>query len=306
MVPAGIGSTSTAPASAKPTSAPLLDGVDVVCHLAGTDPLEGADHDHDLRATRRLLDALPDGVDHLIVRTSATVYGAWPDNPVPMSETVPIRPNPESSWVQARAGIEAMVDEYAEAHPDVMVSVLRPCVTVSPHGPDELGRVLAAARVVVSADGAPPTQFVHADDVAAAVDAVRRARAGGPFNVAPDGALTADLVRALVGGLPRVPFPSAVARRLTSLGWRYQITPTPPGFLPFANHPWVVANDRLRTLGWVPQHSNEEAFVEGHDAAPWATISPQRRQELALGAAAAGVVGVVAAAAAVARRRLRG
>lgn len=284
-----------------------LDGIAVVCHLAGSDPLEGTEPDHDVHTVTGLLDAIEAvGARQLIVRSSATVYGAWPDNPVPMAESVPIRPNGESDWVRTRAEVEARVCAFAEAHPEVTVSILRPCTTVSPAGADELGRVLAAARVVASGHGAAPMQFVHADDVADAVEHLRRTEAAGTFNVAPDGALDAELVRALVGGAPRLPLPEWMSRRLTSLGWRYQVVPTPPGFVPYVHHPWVVANDRLRGIGWEPRHTNEEAFVAGHAAAPWAQISPQRRQEIALGVAVLGIVGSVAGVAALARRRLRG
>lgn len=285
---------------------PVLAGVDVLCHLAGSDPLEGTATDHDLHTTTRVLDAAHRaGVGHVIVRTSATVYGAWPDNPVPMSETASIRPNDESDWVRMRARIEDRVLAFAAADPDLAVTILRPCVTVSPSGPDELGRVLAAARLVAPTAGRAPVQFVHAADVASAVDVVRQRRATGIFNVAADGSLDDDMVRALLGGSPRVPLPMSVARRITAFGWRHRLAPTPPGFVPFAVHPWVVANDRLRAEGWVPEHTNEEAFVVGHAAAPWASITPQRRQELALGLTAATLVGGLAAGAAVVRRRLR-
>ena len=78
-----------------------------------------------------------------------------------------------------------------------------------------------------------------------------------------------------------------------------------PGLTAYTTHPWVVANDRLKAVGWTPSWTNEEAFVAGHDPAPWAMISPQRRQELALGALGAAVLGAGAAAVAVARRRRR-
>lgn len=284
---------------------PALHGVDVVCHLAGSDPLEDRAPDHDLHTTARVLDAARRaGVSQLLVRSSATVYGAWTDNPVPLAETSPTRPNAESEWVQIRMAIEEHVAAFDADEEDVTVSVLRPCVTVSEDGPDELGRVLAAARVMSASDDAPPAQFVHADDVAEAFDVIRRSGAGGVFNVAPDGALAPDLIRALVGGAPRIPVPEGVARRLTTLGWRYQLAPTPPGFVPFVRHPWVVGNDRLRALGWVPSHSNEEAFVAGHAAAPWAQVSPQRRQEIALGLTGAVIVGGVVGVGALVRRQL--
>jgi nucleoside-diphosphate-sugar epimerase len=284
----------------------LLEGIDVVCHLAGSDPLEGTAVDHDLQTTSRLLDAVANcGVGQLVVRTSATVYGAWPDNPVPLTEGAELRPNPETAWSRMRVRIEERVQAFAEAHPDVAVAVLRPSVTVSEEGADELGRVLAAARVVAPPDGASPAQFVHVDDVVAAFEAVRRARAEGAFNVAPDGAIPADRIRALVGGAPRIPLPAWLARRLTAIGWRYQLAPTPPGFVPYVTDSWVVANDRLRALGWSPSMTNEEAYVAAHAAAPWAQVSPKRRQELALGAMAAVVVAGGVAAASAVRRSLR-
>lgn len=286
--------------------APLLADVDVVCHLAGSDPLEGTPSDHDLHTTSRLLEAAGTvGVGHVIVRTSATVYGARPDNPVPLSETASPRPGSDAEWVRVRTMIERHVADFATEHPGTVVSIVRPCVTVSSEGPDELGRVLAAARLVASPDGSPPAQFVHADDVASAIDTIRLTGAPGAYNVAPDGALDAELIRALVGGAPRVPLPEWLARRLTAFGWRYQLAPTPPGFVPFVNHPWVVANDKLRALGWVPEHTNEEAFVAGHAAAPWASISPQRRQELALVASVVVAMAALAGAGAAVRRRLR-
>ena len=60
------------------------------------------------------------------------------------------------------------------------------------------------------------------------------------------------------------------------------MTATPPALLPYTVHPWVVANDRLRADGWAPTSSNEEAYVATHAAGPLATISPRRRQEIAL------------------------
>ncbi len=36
-------------------------------------------------------------VSQLVVVSSAMVYGAWPNNSVPISEDAPVRPNPESA-----------------------------------------------------------------------------------------------------------------------------------------------------------------------------------------------------------------
>ena len=123
----------------------------------------------------------------------------------------------------------------------------------------------------------PPGQFVHLDDIAAAVAAVVRGGFDGVANVAPDGWIAGDQLRALAGG-PRLRLPRRLAERITSWRWRAGLSPTPPGLLPWTVHPWVVASDPLRALGWEATHTNEEAFVAGHKPMPWATVSPRRRQ----------------------------
>ncbi len=83
------------------------------------------------------------------------------------------------------------------------------------------------------------------------------------------------------------------------------MAPTPPALLPYTVFPWVVANDRLRADGWVPAASNEEAFVASHRAGPWATLSPRRRQELALAVSGVAIVGAAVGVVALVRRRRR-
>ena len=83
---------------------------------------------------------------------------------------------------------------------------------------------------------------------------------------------------------------------------------TPGALVPYTLSPWVVANDRIRAIGWTPQFTNEEAFVEGTEGTWWSMMSPKRKQELALGvsgiallASAAGVGFLVRRAKRVAR-----
>jgi hypothetical protein len=123
----------------------------------------------------------------------------------------------------------------------------------------------------------------------------------GAFNVAPEGSIPGDALRPLIGVPPRVPLPERVIRRFA----RWGLGTTPPALLPYALHPWVVAADRLRAAGWSPASTNEEAAVESHEAGAWATLSPRRRQELALGATGIALLGVVAAGALAVRRWLR-
>ena len=63
--------------------------------------------------------------------------------------------------------------------------------------------------------------------------------------------------------------------------------------MPYAAHPWLVANDRIKQAGWRPTITNEQAYVEATDAKWWTMLTPKRKQELALGAMVAAAVGIV-------------
>ncbi|MGH2684102.1 MAG: NAD-dependent epimerase/dehydratase family protein [Actinomycetota bacterium] len=263
---------------------PLLEGVDVAVDLA-----------NDADRTRRLLDAAGGaGVGHVVLLSTAMVYGAWPDNPVPLTEDAPLRPNPGFALAADRVEAERLLGDWLDAHPGSTAAILRPTVILCEGTLDRLPGALLAAADLRAGDEAP-AQFVHLDDVASAVQLAVAQRLDGVFNVAPEGWIAGEQVRALAGPRPRVRLPERLARRLSERRW--------PGLLPYATDPWVVASDRLRAAGWHPRESNEEAFVAGHQPGPLANLSPKRRQELALAGAAVGIVGAVAGIVALVRRR---
>ena len=275
-----------------------LHGVDTVVHLASatTEPLE---------PTRAVLDAAADaGARHLVVVTSALVYGAWPTNPVPLTEDAPLRPNPGFEPAVALGEVERLAAVWREDHPGTTVAVLRPAPPVAEDDDGWLAPMLAAARGVPVGEDDPAGQYVHLDDLASAVVVATEGRLDGAYNVAPEGWVEGEELRALQGG-PRVRLPGRIAERLVRWRWRAGMSPTPPGLLPWTCQPWIVASDRLRAEGWTSEQTNEEAFIAGHRASPWANVSPRRRQELALGASAVVAVGAVVGIAMAVRRARR-
>lgn len=287
---------------------PLIEGTSTVVHLAQA---EGPTNDDTAPASmgdgalaRRVLDAAAAvGATHVVLLSSATAYGAWANNPVPLTEDAPLRPNPGVTVAAEKAEAERAAAEWRDDHPGSTVAILRPTVTVAPDGNGWLARALARSSSLPVTDDEPPAQFLDLDDLAAAVDLARRARLDGPRNVAPDGWISGDTVRALAGGVPRVRLPEQIALRLAHVRWRWGLADTPPELLPYTVHPWVIANDRLKADGWEPRASNEEAYVGAHRAGPWATLSPRRRQELALGASGGALLGTAALVVAGLRRR---
>jgi len=286
---------------------PSFAGADVLVHLASV--LSGTRDDSDAPAdvdlARRVLAAAGGaGVDHVVLVSSASVYGAWPDNPVPLTEDAPIRPNPGFAFAESRARIETLAAEHRHRHAHSTVAVLRPTTAVAEGQGSWMARVLDEAEPVQPGDGDPPVQFLHFDDLSAAVALAACRPLDGPYNVAPDGWLAPDAHRALAG-TPRIRLPERLVGAWVGARWRLRLAAAPPEALALTMHPWVVANDRLRAEGWEPTWTNEEAYVAGHPAGPWATLSPKRRQELALATAGAALVGLGVAAGFAVRRLQR-
>jgi nucleoside-diphosphate-sugar epimerase len=278
-------------------------------HLGRTD---GAELDGtgaggvDVEGTRRLFDAAGAvGVGHVVVLSSATVYGAWPNNPVPITEEAPVRPNPGLAYATHKAEVERLAYEWADAHPAASVAVLRPTVAVAPERTAWLAQSLWSGTGLLPGDAEAPSQFVHLDDLADAVDLARRDGLRGAFNVAPDGWIKADDLRALAGRGPNLRLPERMVTRVAAWRWKFGLTPTPPGVVAYLANPWVVANDRLRAAGWDPQNTNEEAYVSSHRPTGWAALSGRRRQEVALGVVGVGVAATVTTVALLIRRSLK-
>lgn len=224
------------------------------------------------------------GVEHLVVVSSAMVYGAMPNNPVPLTEDAVLRPDPVFAYARQLATAELILERWRTAAPGRSVCILRPVVMMAAGETSSLASALAAGFARRFAGGATGAQFVHLDDVAAAIEGGVVQRLDGVYNVAPQGWVPAERVLALTGDMMRVPLPDRWAEAVETLRWRFQRGPIPPGLRAYTTSSWFVANDKLRATGWIEQVTNEQTYVEGTQGAWWTTISPKRRQELTLGA----------------------
>jgi UDP-glucose 4-epimerase len=248
--------------------------------------------------TRRVLEAAGSaGVELVIVISSAAVYGAWADNAVPLTEDATLRPNPGAGFAVAHAEVERVVAEWQADHPSARSVILRPTVTLSPGGADWVTLALAG--------GERRSQYVHADDVAGAVATVlANADASGVYNVAADGWVTEDVARDLLAIGP-VALPLGASRRLNRMTFATGLSTAPPAYAPYRQHAWVVANDKLKALGWQAEYTNEEALVVAGIDSWWGRLSAKRRQVLVLGSSGITAAGAVAGALGLVRRRGR-
>lgn len=290
----------------------IVSSADVLVHLAATPIGVTSDGDEamtDKALAARMLEAASSvGITHVVLASSAMVYGAWHDNPMPLTEGAVIRPNPELGFAITRAEIEEMGERWATETGNAL-TIVRPATTMARGRQNMLALHLRNSAALRNSDGDAPAQFLHAEDLAAAIEILVIGRHEGIYNVAADGWLRPSEVIAL-RGVPETPVrvPSVVISAVSDVRRRFGGR-THPGLTAYLQYPWVIANDKLKALGWEPEFSNSEAYVTGYLPSRFDGVTAERRQELALGAAgaaiAAGALGVVGVASWAVRRGSR-
>jgi len=289
-----------------------LENVDVVVHTGldiniTEDPSGQAQRN--LRAAQTVLTACAAAAARrVVVLSSAMVYGARPDNPVPLDDDAPMQAASDGALVSDLLELEELYARAQRAHPGTALTVLRPAMLVGEGVDTVMTRHFESPRLLVIRGTEPLWQFCHVDDLAAAMATAAVRELDGPLTVASEGWLDQDTLEQ-VTARPRIELPEtfavSTAQRLHRLG----LTPATAGDLQFVSYPWVVSSARLRAQGWRPSFDNSTAAQElvsqasGHRAVASRRIG--RRETAAAFGAAGATVAVVGSAVAVRRARRR-
>ncbi len=76
-------------------------------------------YDVDVNGTQATLWAASEaGTEQVLVTSSATAYGAWPDNPKPIAEDWPVRGAPDFSYARDKTEADRVCQLWAAEHPD--------------------------------------------------------------------------------------------------------------------------------------------------------------------------------------------
>jgi nucleoside-diphosphate-sugar epimerase len=255
-----------------------FDGADVVIHLAFT-VLDRGMHPEQVQlinvegSANTFAAAARAGVRRIVYASSVAAYGAWPDNPVPITEAQPTRGTPGFYYSEHKAEVEHLLDSFEGRHPDIEVVRIRPSIVVGPNSVDLFRGPLPTPLVgiflsrllptFVPDPGMAPLQFVHEDDVAEVFAIAATAdHVSGAFNLAGGGAMEAAELAAALGGI-RVPLPARLVKRLVDVAYRARISPTGSAWVDMAAHPVIMDTTKAREeLGWVPKYDTRTALED--------------------------------------------
>ncbi|HMC07142.1 MAG TPA: NAD-dependent epimerase/dehydratase family protein [Solirubrobacterales bacterium] len=242
---------------------------EVLVHLAFIlNPIrdEASMYDVDVNGTEAVLRAAADaGTAQVLVTSSATAYGAFPDNPKPIAEDWPVRGQPDFSYARHKADADRLCQLWALQNPDRVMTIVRPSIVLGPNVDNYISRGWQNSSFMPILDGVDEEfQLVHEDDVVSAIVGLLDAKAGGAFNVAADGTLrwgeSAEMI-----GLKTRRMSLRTTRRIYAVAWALHAPriESPPGNLAFIRYPWVVSNEKLKAeIGWEPSADTRQIFVE--------------------------------------------
>lgn len=293
-----------------PALAARLHGVDVLVHLAVDLSLEAGETVRALnvRAAQTVLTAAAAaGVGRVVLCTSAMVYGAQPDNPVPLDEDGPLRAVPDGGLLSDLLEIERVARQAVRSHPGLSVTVVRPATLVGPGADSVVTRHFEAPRLLVVRGSRPRWQFCHVDDLVSALVYAATEQVSGAVTVGCEGWLEQEDVERL-SGMRRIELPASLAYGTAERLHRLGVIPAPASDLQYLVEPWVVPSSRLRAAGWRPSYDNETALgallaeVRGRHALAARRVG---RKDATIGAGAAVAVVGTAALVRIARKRRR-
>jgi UDP-glucose 4-epimerase len=159
-------------------------------------------HENNVIGTMNILAACsaPDStVQRFVFKSSAHYYGAEQDDPAFFTESMR-RPHPPRTPIERDiVEAEAAVEDFAEKNPEISVTMLRFANVLGAEVSTSHTQLFALPAVPTIFGFDPRYQFVHEDDVVAALAHAVTLDLPGVFNVAADGVLVLTEVIDLLG-----------------------------------------------------------------------------------------------------------
>jgi UDP-glucose 4-epimerase len=188
-------------------------------------------------------------VRKVVVKSSTLVYGSNFADPFFFREDMARTRPPRTSLERSLLEVAAVVRDFADDNPHVVVTKLRFANVLGPNCETAFGRLLRRPVVPEVAGFDPRVQFVHEDDVADALAHATLHDAPGVFNVAGEGVLPWSEVAAIVGKR-RIPLPPLLTGMAAAPLRVLRVADLPPEVLSLLRYGRGVDTARWQQAGY--------------------------------------------------------
>lgn len=202
------------------------------------------------------------GVQHLVVKSTTTVYGASSRDPALFTEDQSARRLPKSGYAKDAAEVEGYVRGFTRRRPDVRTTMLRAANVIGPHVESPITAYLRLPVVPTVLGFDPRLTFLHEQDLLAVLRLSVLADIPGTFNVAGDGVIKlSQALRRL--GKPSVPVPSFALGQLGPALRRAHVAELSRDLIELLTYGRGIDTTRMHNdLGFSPRFSSAAALAD--------------------------------------------
>lgn len=202
-------------------------------------------------------------VRRIVVTSSATAYGAHPDNPDWIREEEPLRGNRDYQYAYDKTIVEEHLREFGEDNPHIEIVIARMAIVCGSHISNFISRYIGKAVVPLPGDCDTQMQFLHENDAAEGLFRLTMEAPAGVYNLGPPNTVHPKEAVQFLGNRV-VEVRPGLLRILTSLAWTLRIRPlteAPASMIDFIQYRWVVDGSKVeQETSFTYQYSSEDAL----------------------------------------------
>jgi UDP-glucose 4-epimerase len=201
-------------------------------------------------------------VQHLVVKSTTTVYGASSRDPAMFTEDMGPKRQPRTGYAKDATEVEAYARGFARRRPDVRVTILRCANVLGPHVDSPVASYFRMPVIPTVLGFDPRLQFLHEQDLLEVLRHAVVTDVEGTFNIAGDGILMlSQAIRRLSRTAVRLP--SFAVSGFGSVVRQARLADFSPEQLAFLTYGRGVDTTRMREeLGFHPVHTTASAFAD--------------------------------------------
>jgi UDP-glucose 4-epimerase len=202
--------------------------------------------------------AVGSSVRHLVVKSSALVYGCSQRDPTWFREETKRLSTPRTRVERSLLEVEEYLRNFAEDNPHVVVSLLRFANVLGTDIVTPISKALSMPLTPCIFGFDPQLQFVEEDDVVRSIEYVMGKSLSGVYNVAGDGRLPWSEVAA-IATRRLLPLPRVLTGLATGPLGRLGVVDLPSELLDLLRYGRGVDNRRLKDAGFTYRYTSAGA-----------------------------------------------
>lgn len=249
----------------EPEIIKYFQDIDVVIHLAFI-VSEIKDkkliYNINVNGIKNLLDAVrKSNIKKLIIASSISAYGSYPDNPKIITEDTPLRGNKNSYYSYTKVLMEKMLDEFEKENKNIIVTRLRPSIVCGANCNNFFLDILRAKILIYTKGNTVGLPIVYEDDVARAFYIAIKKDVSGAFNITSGNLSVQDMSNIL--NIPAVGIPYFILKPLTDILFKIGKSSFSSHWTVLGRYPFIISSEKAKDiLGWQPKYEPIDAFKE--------------------------------------------